>query len=497
MFKTAEPALAAAERKDREDELKGFRSRFYFPADPGGANAGPNASAVADTSPERHSPADTNPEFRSPADTNPDTPVDPRHRLRHAIYFCGNSLGLQPRDTETFFHQELADWRELAIGGYWQARNPWMTYPQQLARPLARLAGCLEDEVTVMNALTVNLHLLLLTFYRPTPHRHKILIEAGAFPSDQYAVETQVKWHGHDPAEAIVEVGPRPGEWHIREEDIVAAIGEHAGSLALVLLGGINYYTGQLFDMATITAAAHEAGALAGFDLAHAIGNAPLRLHDWDADFAVWCSYKYLNGGPGAAGGAFVHERHIRDTRLERLGGWWGNDEMGRFKTDSQSLPSGRGPRPVSPAQPPTVPFDPGSGTSGRPGGFTPKPTVEGWSMSTAQVFNMVALKASLTLFEEAGFDRLCAKSTALTGYLAELLQSLPSDAFRIITPARRAAQLSLYFGDRAKPIQQALQQAGVVTDYRDPGVIRVSPAPLYNSFEDVYWFYLILRGLL
>jgi kynureninase len=416
MLQTIEPTLSDAQQRDREDQLKSFRSRFYFPPGTQG-------------------------------------------------YFCGNSLGLQPRDTETYLQQELADWREFAVGGYWQARNPWMTYPQTLRGPLSRLAGCLEDEVTVMNALTVNLHLLLLTFYRPTPHRYKILVESGAFPSDQYTLETQVKWHGYDPDGAIVEVCPRQGEFHIREEDIVAAIGENGGSLALVLLGGINYYTGQLFDMATITAAAHEAGALAGFDLAHAIGNAPLSLHEWDTDFAVWCSYKYLNGGPGAAGGAFIHERHVRDTRLPRLGGWWGNDESSRFKMEK---------------------------------GFLPKATAEGWSMSTAQVFNMVALKASLAIFEEAGFDRLREKSKALTGYLDQLLQSLTSRNvdFRVITPERRAAQLSLHFGERAKQVQQSLLQAGVVTDFREPGVIRVSPAPLYNSFEDVYRFYLILRGL-
>ncbi|HEV9036317.1 MAG TPA: kynureninase [Puia sp.] len=415
MHPTIEPALADAQRRDREDELQSFRSRFYFPTD---------------------------------------TP----------IYFCGNSLGLQPRETETYIRQELADWRQYAIGGYWQARNPWMTYPQSLRPTLCKLAGCQEEEVTVMNALTVNLHLLLLTFYRPTPHRYKIVMEAGAFPSDQYALETQVKWHGYDPREAIVEVASRQGEFHIREEDIVAAISENGGSLALVLLGGINYYTGQLFDMATITAAAHEAGALAGFDLAHAIGNAPLSLHEWDVDFAVWCSYKYLNGGPGAAGEAFIHERHVRDTGLTRLGGWWGNDESSRFKMGK---------------------------------GFVPKPTAEGWSMSTAQVFNMVALKGSLAIFEEADFARLRAKSHALTAYLDQLLQTLASKKFRVITPERRAAQLSLHFGDRAKALQQSLHRAGVVTDFREPGVIRVSPAPLYNSFEDVYRFYLILRGLL
>ncbi|HXB93810.1 MAG TPA: kynureninase [Puia sp.] len=437
MLNIAESALADAQRRDREDELKGFRSRFYFP------RRSPDAPAAASPAADR---------------TRNSRPEDA------SLYFCGNSLGLQPHDTEAYFRQELTDWRELAVAGYWQAHNPWMTSPRTLCGPLSRLAGCSEDEVTVMNALTVNLHLLLLTFYRPGPHRYKILMEAGAFPSDQYAMETRVKWHGYDPREAIIEVGPRPGEWTIREEDVVAAIGEQGESLALVLLGGINYYTGQLFDMATITAAAHEAGALAGFDLAHAIGNAPLSLHDWDVDFAVWCSYKYLNGGPGAAAGAFIHERHVRDTSLARLGGWWGNDEAGRFRMEK---------------------------------GFVPKPTAEGWSMSTAQVFNMVALRASLALFEEAGFDRLQRKSRALTGYLDRLLQDMESNVFRVITPERRAAQLSLFFGDRAKEIQQRLMQEGVVTDFREPGVIRVSPAPLYNSFEDVYRLCLILRSLL
>lgn len=445
MLHTVEPALADAQRRDREDELHSFRSRFYFPRDQATVTEVATSTA-ADPSLARAS-----------------TPADGSART-DALYFCGNSLGLQPRDAEAYIRQELADWRDLAVGGYWQARNPWMTYPRELRGPLSRIAGCLEDEITVMNALTVNLHLLLLTFYRPGPHRYKILIEAGAFPSDQYAVETQVKVHGYDPREAIIEVAPRPGEWAIREDDLVAAIGEHGETLALVLLGGINYYTGQLFDMATITAAAHEAGALAGFDLAHAIGNALLSLHEWDVDFAVWCSYKYLNGGPGAAGGAFIHQRWATDTSLARLGGWWGNDESSRFEMEK---------------------------------GFIPKPTAEGWSMSTAQVFNMVALKASLAIFEEAGFPRLRAKSVALTGYLDELLRSLHADAFRVITPERRAAQLSLHFGEQAGDIQQRLLKEGIITDFRSPGVIRVSPAPLYNSFEDVYRFYHILRGLL
>jgi kynureninase len=323
-----------------------------------------------------------------------------------------------------------------------------------------------------MNALTVNLQLLLLSFYRPTAQRYKILVEAGAFPSDQYAAETQVRWHGYDPASAIIEVAPREGERLIREDDIIDQIERHADSLALVLLGGVNYYTGQVFDMAAITADAHAAGVLVGFDLAHAVGNVPLQLHDWGVDFAVWCSYKYLNGGPGAAGGAFLHERFIRDIGMPRLGGWWGNDEMERFRMDHQSLSSGQA-------------------TSGGFRGFIPKPTAEGWSMSTAQVFNMVCLRSSLDIFEEAGFDRLVSKSRELTGYLYTLLSD-----FDIITPAevtRRGAQLSLFFGSRGKSVQEQLMKEGVVVDYREPGVIRVSPAPLYNSFEDVYRFCHIL----
>jgi kynureninase len=416
-------ALAYAQQKDREDELKGFRSRFFFPTGPRGA----------------------------------------------MIYFCGNSLGLQPVSAEASLQQELTDWRELAIGGYWQARNPWMGYPASLRGALGRIVGGAEEEITVMNALTVNLHLLLLSFYRPDGGRFKIIMEAGAFPSDMYAVETQVRWHGYELREAIVEVGPREGEKLIREEDIVAAIDREKDSVALVLFGGLNYYTGQVFDMERITAAAHAAGAMAGFDLAHAVGNAVLRLHDWGVDFAVWCSYKYLNGGPGAAGGAFIHERHVKNPSLVRLGGWWGNDESSRFRMEK---------------------------------GFVPKPTAEGWSMSTAQVFNMACLKASLALFEEAGIGRLQAKSRELTAYLASLLAPLEGPVFRVITPdepERRGAQLSLLFAEaeKGRTVQRRLLEEGVVTDYREPGVIRVAPAPLYNSFEDVYRFCHILGQLL
>jgi len=272
-----EPTLLFAQQKDREDELHSFRSRFFIPA----------ASN------------------------------------RESIYFCGNSLGLQPRQAAGFIQQELEDWQQLAIGGYLHAHNPWLTYAQPLRQPLALMLGCMESEVTVMNALTVNLHLLLLTFYRPQsapsnsqpPHssRYKVLMEAGAFPSDQYAIETQVRWHGYNPDDAIIEIYPREGEKTLREEDILKAIDQHKDQLALVLFGGINYYTGQLFDIASITTAAHKAGSFAGFDLAHVTGNVPLQLHDWNVDFAVWCSYKYLNGGPGAVGGAYLHERHARN----------------------------------------------------------------------------------------------------------------------------------------------------------------------------------------
>lgn len=420
--------LEYAQQKDREDKLNGFRSRFYFPTQP--ANS-------ADTSP-----------------------------ARDLIYFCGNSLGLQPRNAEAAFQQELKDWQNLAIEGYWEAKNPWLTYARGLRPALSKIVGCTEDEVTVMNALTVNLHLLLLTFYRPTSTRYKILIEAGAFPSDQYAVESRTRWHGYDPDDAIIEVSPREGEKIIREEDILEIIDDNKDTLATVLLGGINYYTGQLFDIKNITAAAHKAGAIAGFDLAHAAGNAELKLHDWNVDFAVWCSYKYLNGGPGAAGGVFIHERHARNQELPRLGGWWGNDESTRFRMEK---------------------------------GFIPKPTAEGWNMSTSQVFNMVGLKASLALFEEAGFEQLLAKSRALTEYLHELLKTLTNLPYEIITPAephRRAAQLSLFFKDHGKAIHKKMIDAGIVVDYREPGVVRVAPAPLYNSFEDVYRFYNILQQI-
>ncbi|MEO5684409.1 MAG: kynureninase [Chitinophagaceae bacterium] len=412
-------SLHFAENLDKKDPLKKFRKQFYFP----------------------------------------------QHKGKKAIYFCGNSLGLQPRQTAKAIKQELKDWKTMAIGGYTGAKHPWLYYHENFKQTLSQVMGCRQDEVTVMNALTVNLHLLLLSFYKPAGDRYKIIMEAGAFPSDQYAVETQVKFYGYDPKTAIIEITPRKGEKTLRTGDILQTIADNKESLALVLLGGINYYTGQLYDIKSITAAAQQAGAIAGYDLAHVAGNVPMELHKWNADFAVWCSYKYLNAGPGAVSGIFINAKHANNKRTGRLGGWWGNAEKTRFKMEK---------------------------------GFKPKAGVDGWQLSTAQVFNMVALKASLELFENAGIKNLRKKSIQLTGYLEFLLKQLSHVKFEIITPAdplQRGAQLSLFFKENAKAIHQQLTANGVIVDYREPGVIRVAPAPLYNSFKEVYRFYEILKA--
>ena len=390
----------------------------------------------------------------------------PQHKGKKAIYFCGNSLGLQPVQTAKAIKQELKDWKNLGVGGYMSAKNPWLCYHNTCKPVLAQLMGCRQQEVTVMNALTVNLHLLLISFYRPANGRYKIIMEAGAFPSDQYAVATQVQSHGYTPDDSIIEIAPRKGEKTLRAEDILQTIDQHKDSLAMVMMGGINYYTGQLYDISAITAAAQKAGAVAGFDLAHVAGNVPMQLHKWNVDFAVWCSYKYLNAGPGAVSGIFINTRHANNKQLERLGGWWGNAEQTRFKMEKT---------------------------------FRPKAGVDGWQVSTAQVFNTVALKASLEMFEKAGMGNLRKKSILLTGYLAFLLAQLKHLQFDIITPAdhaQRGAQLSLYFRQHARAIHQKLTSSGIIVDYREPGVIRVAPAPLYNTFKDVYKFYEILAGI-
>ncbi len=388
----------------------------------------------------------------------------PQHQGKDGIYFCGNSLGLQTKSTPAAIQQELEDWQTMAVEGYFRARDPWLYYQYNFCKPLSAIMGCREEEVTVMNTLTVNLHLALQSFYRPDKQRFRIIMEAGAFPSDQYALETVVKLHGLNPDDAIIEIHPRSGEKLLETATILETIHHYRDSLALVLMGGINYYTGQFYDMPAITAAAHEAGAYAGWDLAHVAGNIPVKLHDWNVDFAVWCSYKYLNGGPGAVGGFYVHERFGNDAAVPRLAGWWGNDEKTRFKMEK---------------------------------GFIPRKGAAGWQISTAQVFNMAALKASLVLFEEAGITTLRQKSVQLTGYLESLLQQLRLP-FEVITPGdpqQRGAQLSLFFPENGKNIHAKMMEQGIICDYREPGVIRLAPAPLYCSFSDVYRFYEVLKN--
>ncbi len=383
------------------------------------------------------------------------------------IYFTGNSLGLMPKKAREYVDQELDDWSRLAVEGHIHAKNPWLPYHEFLTEPMARVVGALPSETVVMNALTVNLHLLLVSFYRPTTERHKIVIERGAFPSDHYAVESQIRFHGFDPAASLVELTPREGESNLRTDDIVAAIERDGPSIALVLLGGVNYYTGQAFEMETITEAGHKVGAVVGFDLAHAAGNLELRMHDWNVDFACWCSYKYLNGGPGAVGGVFVHERHATSFDLPRFAGWWGNNKQTRFLM---------GPN------------------------FECLPGAEGWQLSNPPILQMAALRASLEIFEEAGMPALRKKSERLTGYLESLINEIQGAPIEIITPqdpAQRGCQLSIRVKDPKSGLLDKLATRGVFADWREPDVIRVAPTPLYNSFSDVHRFAEILKECL
>ncbi len=428
-----EETRAYAISQDQADELSGFRSEFHFPNAVAGATTGSDAIPAG-------------------ADTVAAPPA--------GAYFCGNSLGLQPKGAAAKVEEVLQNWREYAVDGYGRGSAPWMTYADRFKTGLSTIVGCLPAEVSVMNTLTVNLHLLLCSFYNPSKTRYKIIIEAGAFPSDQYAAQTQIRFHGLRPEDVLVEVTPRPGEKLIREEDLLALIKENDATLSLVLLGGVSYYTGQFFDLARITAAAHAVGALAGFDLAHAVGNVPLKLHDWDVDFAVWCSYKYLNGGPGASGAIYIHERWSMNPAVTRLGGWGGSEAKTRFLMPRE---------------------------------FVPEPGADGWNLSVGQALVLASLEASLELFERAGMDRIRAKSLRLTGYLEYLLSRIPGKKFELITPAdpgARGAQLSLFFPTGGAALQAALSAKGILVDYREPGVVRVSPAPLYNSFADVFLFY-------
>jgi kynureninase len=375
------------------------------------------------------------------------------------IYLCGNSLGLQPKSVRAYVDQELKDWETLGVEGHFHAKHPWMPYHELLTEQTARLVGAKPIEVVVMNSLTVNLHLMMISFYRPTPARHKIIIEGDAFPSDQYAVKSQIKFHGFDPQDSLIELQPRAGEAAIRAEDIEALIKREGSTVALIMLGGVNYYTGQLFEMHKITAAGHAAGCVVGFDLAHAVGNIPLRLHDWNVDFAVWCSYKYLNGGPGSIAGCFVHELHAKNSSLRRFAGWWGHNKQTRFLMDPD---------------------------------FDAIPGAEGWQLSNPPILPMAALRASMEIFDEVGMEKLRAKSELLTGYLEFLLDQNPNENFSIITPRdpeQRGAQLSIRVKKNGKDLLRQLAAADVICDWREPDVIRVAPVPLYNSFMDVYRF--------
>ncbi|QXV64408.1 kynureninase [Mucilaginibacter sp. 21P] len=386
----------------------------------------------------------------------------PKYNGEKAIYLCGNSLGLQPRAAGEYIKQQLVNWEAYAVEGWFMGNEPWLDYHKALLPSLSGLLGANENEITVMNSLTVNLHLLMVSFYKPTNKKFKILMEAGAFPSDQYAVESQVRFHGYDPKDAIIEVAPRNGEVTLRTEDIIAQIEDNADEIALVLFSGINYYTGQLFNMEAIAKAGHKAGAMVGFDLAHAAGNVPLKLHEWGADFASWCSYKYMNSGPGGISGAFVHEKHFGNDKLDRFAGWWG------YRRDKQFL-----------MQP----------------GFDAEIGAQGWNVSTSPIVLMAMHKASLDIFERAGgIQKLRAKGDKLTGYLeymiAQINQKLGEEVYRIITPQdqnQRGSQLSVVCKRNARATFDYLVANGVIGDWREPDVIRISPVPLYNSFTDVY----------
>ncbi len=411
-----------AQQLDAEDPLRSFRDRFHLPR---GNNGEP------------------------------------------LIYFAGNSLGLMPKFARQIVEQELEDWAKLGVDAHLKGKTPWYSYHETLREPAARLVGAQPIEVICMNSLTVNLHLMMATFYRPTKSRFKILMEDPAFPSDTYAIKTQIVHHGLEPKEALLLARPREGEFTVRTEAILDLIEKHADELAVVLLGGVNFFTGQWFDIPTISAAAQKHGITVGIDLAHAIGNVPLSLHDWNVDFAVWCSYKYLNAGPGAVAGAFVHERHATNTKLPRLAGWFGNDPNTRFRLHLEPE-------------------------------FIPVASADGWQISNPPILSMAPLRASLALFEEAGMEALRQKSIKLTNYLQFLLEDGGSGKlFNVITPREaneRGCQLSIQAQEHPKELFGKLEAAGVKCDFREPNVIRAAPTPLYNTFHEVWRFARILH---
>jgi kynureninase len=423
--KAFEKGLTFARRLDAEDPLASFRDRFHIPKMQDGTDS---------------------------------------------IYFCGNSLGLQPTNTADYVNAELEKWKEFGVKGHFEGAYPWMPYHEFLAEDMAALVGAGGTEVVVMNSLTVNLHLMMVSFYRPDSQRYKILIEDHAFPSDRYAVESQVRFHGLEPDDAIVRMAPRSGEDCIRHEDMCSVIEREGDAVALILLPGVQYYTGQLFDMNEVSRIGHKKGCMVGFDLAHAVGNVPLHLHDWDADFAVWCTYKYLNAGPGSVAGCFVHERHGSDPDRPRFAGWWGHDKDNRFEM-------------IHP--------------------FSPTKGAEGWQLSNPPILSMAAIRASLDVFRDAGYMApLRAKSELMTNYLDWMLAEELEDRIAVITPgdpAARGCQISLTVRDLSpggRQLFEGLDAAGVVSDWREPNVIRVAPVPLYNRFEDCHGFVARLKTL-
>ena len=418
-----ENTLEFAREQDSKDPLRKFRDKFYFPQMNG----------------------------------------------KDVVYFTGNSLGLQPKTTQDFVLKELEDWATFGVEGHFHARNPWFSYQEMFAEPVSKIVGANPTEVVVMNQLTSNIHFLFVSFYRPTKTRYKILCEAKAFSSDQYAIASQVKFHGYNPDDAIIEVAPRNGEHTIRHEDILAAIEKNKNELALVFIGGVNYYSGQVFDMKAITEAGHKAGAVVGFDLAHAAGNIKMNLHDWNVDFAAWCTYKYLNSFAGSVGGAFVHEKHhgkdlpAGQAGLPLFAGWWGHDKATRFKMDKK---------------------------------FVPINSAEAWAVSNVPILAMAAHKAAVDIFDEAGMDALTEKSKKLTEYLEFVIKEA-GDKLEIITPKERGCQLSIVAHGLGKALHDKLTAGGVFSDWREPNVIRCAPVPLYNSFEDVFRFGEILKTAL
>lgn len=406
------PGLDFAKKQDALDELSQYRKQFHIPKDKNG---------------------------------------------NELIYLCGNSLGLQPKSTKAYINQELEDWANLGVEGHTEAKNPWLPYHEFLTESSAKLVGAKPIEVVTMNSLTANLHFMMASFYKPTKERYKILIESDAFPSDKYAVESQLRHHGYDDKEGLILWTPREGEEILRYEDLKAILEAHGNEIALVMIGGVNYYTGQFFDFKRITELGHSHGCMVGFDCAHGAGNVNLDLHNSGADFAVWCTYKYLNSGPGSLSGCFVHERHAYNKTLNRFTGWWSHNKDTRFNMRHE---------------------------------FDVLPGAEGWQLSNPPILSMAAIKASLDMFNDIGLDKLLKKSKALTGYFEFLLKQLGEDTIRIITPENpdeRGCQLSIQVLNADKSLHDKLTEAGVISDWREPDVIRCAPVPLYNSFEDVY----------